>query len=289
MRLKTFSPSMYKTFKQCERKTQYAYIEHLCTICFKGETHRVTQEEVERSFALLAVPPTPEYRAQRLQTVGLYACKLCGQAEVKAPQLVRGSDYDDRITAFIRGQDLSKVGDLPEIRNTTARETILHLAGLGTDGGVVKVQERITLDAEWNASPDVGRTITLILDALYLDEEEGYAQILDWKTGSLTKSGKKLKSGALDQYIDQLEVYALGVLAKYPKINHVDTACYFLDADCGRSDSLSYGRDENYQHVKEQWTRRLLATMATEKFDPTSGYWCSWCSYSAAKGGPCVF
>ena len=155
--------------------------------------------------------------------------------------------------------------------------------------GKVKTQEKIWLDAEWQLSPETGRSITLVLDLLYLDEEEGYAQILDWKTGSLTKTGKKLRSGALEGYIDQLEVYALGVLAKYPRVMHVDTAIYFLDADVGRSDSLSYGRHENYQHVKERWTKVVQKTLSTETFDPTQGYWCSWCPYSNKVGGPCVF
>ena len=57
----------------------------------------------------------------------------------------------------------------------------------------------------------------------------------------------------------------------------------------GRSDSLSYGRHENYEHVKKRWTKIVQDTLSTEKFDPTQGYWCSWCPYSSKVGGPCVF
>lgn len=280
MRLKTFSPSMYRTFQQCERKVQYGYIDHLCTVCFRGETQR--------------------------NEAGEYVCKACKQPEVKAPQLQRGIAYDDAITAFIRtggGGAIKEIGSnatdwtrvlqklLPDIANKAAMTAILQLATMYPHGQV-KVQEKIWIDAEWNLSPETGRTGTLVLDVLFLDEESGYAQVLDWKTGSLTKTKTKLKSGALEQYIDQLENYALGVLAKYPKIMHVDTACYFLDdpsPQAKRHDSLSYGRGENYQHVKERWTRILQRTMATEKFDPTQSWLCGYCPYSKQVGGPCVF
>lgn len=292
MRLKTFSPSMYKTFNQCRRKVQYSHIDRLCTVCFKGETGKITLEEIKANIAARMIQPSPELEERLLGLAGSYACKSCLAVEVKAPQLQRGIEYDEAITSFILGRGL--LGGLPPIANKAALQAICNLyKARAVEGpGHVRVQEKIWLDAEWNLSPETGRSITLVLDVLVLDEEAGYAQVIDWKTGSLTKTTGKLKSNALEQYIDQLEVYALGVLAKYPKVNHVDTACYFLDdpsTSAKRHDSLSYGRGENYEHVKERWTRILKDTLSTERFDPSSGWWCGWCPYSNKVGGPCEF
>jgi len=258
---------MYKNFKQCARKVQYQNIDYLCTVCFKGRTER--------------------------QESGPSICKSCGASETKGPALWRGVAYDEKITAFIKaGAASGPMPQLPEIANRVALDAVKNLAAVYPTGQV-KLQEKIWLDAEWNLSPETGRTITLILDVLFLDEEAGYAQVLDWKTGSLTKNKKKLRPDALEGYIDQLEVYALGVLAKYPKVNHVDTAIYFLDDPspaADRADALSYGRGENYQHVKDRWTRILKQVMSTEEFPPSQGYWCKYpCPYSSSVGGPCVF
>lgn len=263
MRLKTFSPSTYKTLQLCELKAKFQHVDHLCPLCYKGTT-------------------------KKDELTGVYACNACGASEVKGPALQRGTDYDKAITQFIQLGGEAPAA-LPEIVNKTAQAAIINLAK-AFPTGKVKTQEKICLDAEWNLSPEAGRSITLYLDLLYLDEEAGYAQILDWKTGSLTKTGK-LRSGAVAGYIDQLECYALGVLAKYPKINHVDTALYFLDIDIGRSDCLSYGRGENYEHVKKRWMKIVFDALSKESFVPSFGFWCKAfnCGYRKELGGPCVF
>jgi hypothetical protein len=109
--------------------------------------------------------------------------------------------------------------------------------------------------------------------------------IRDWKTG-------KFHADLHADYLETLQLYALGGLLKYPHIkrvkpflNYVDLGKEYPGPDDGE---LVYARAD-VPELKKLWTSRAEPIFKDTVFAPRPGPKCKWCAFSASKGGPCKF
>lgn len=111
--------------------------------------------------------------------------------------------------------------------------------------------------------------------------------ITDWKTG-------KFRPEEVFKYLEQLEIYAMGGLLKFPHIKRVLPRLAYLDH--GRvypdpkqgEETLVYER-KDLPALQKAWTQRTKAMLSDTKFAPRPNSKCQWCHYRKSNGGPCKF
>lgn len=104
-------------------------------------------------------------------------------------------------------------------------------------------------------------------------------EIVDWKTG------KKYASNA-----DQVELFALSAMIRYPYAEKVITRLAYTDADpvdnIIRADYDAKDRDA----LKRKWLSKIEPMFNDETFAPRpSDRACKFCNFAASRGGPCKF
>lgn len=113
------------------------------------------------------------------------------------------------------------------------------------------------------------------VDAVYQTVRGTVLTIIDFKTG-------KMKNVA--DYLEQLELYALGGLRKFPKVKTVLTDLWFLDhgqmVGAGHDGVGIYQRAADADRLDTLWRSRTRMMLADTVFAPTPGLHCKWCPYS---------
>lgn len=107
--------------------------------------------------------------------------------------------------------------------------------------------------------------------------------ITDWKTG-------KFREESNEEYMEQLELYALGGLLVYPHINNVIPYLAYTDQGFVYPDKepLIFTRND-LQRLRTLWERRVTPMMKDKVFAPRPNSKCIWCWYGQSKksaGGP---
>lgn len=94
-----------------------------------------------------------------------------------------------------------------------------------------------------------------------------------------------LKSGQrYPEHADQLHLYALMGLVKYPEAEKVMVSALYLD---GPGPQYTYHR-KDLEGLKLWWTARANRVLDAIEYPPTpSASSCKWCSYAKSKKGPC--
>lgn len=124
---------------------------------------------------------------------------------------------------------------------------------------------RIKLDNADNADPDV-----LI--------------IRDWKTG-------KFREQQNEEYVEQLELYALAGLLLHPHVKEVVPWLVYVDQGTiypPAEQPLVFTQDD-VPRLKALWAKRTKAMLSDTRFAPKPNDRCRWCFYGQAgkaKGGP---
>jgi len=259
MKLRTFSPSTWNTFRDCKLKIKFQKIDKLCVRCFKGTMSKA----LNRTTAL---------------------CSNCLEPEPEVPQLVRGSLIDKQITNFILTGT-----NMPLLANIDAQTAMQKLRALRIENAqMILPQFKMTFTRDLKPVRDADFSIvTGILDVLIF-HLAGHAQDLDWKTGSVKPNGL-LYPDAKDKYADQLEIYAMMLMLWFEGLNEVDSSIYFVDAtNGGREDLPSFTRDD-LPGLLRRWTSKIELVLEETEFKKKAGRYCSWCPYNKTKNheAPC--
>lgn len=127
--------------------------------------------------------------------------------------------------------------------------------------------------------------VRIKLDVGEFFEEDGLTIYVptDWKTGQVYDDKN-------DEYVEQLELYALAALLIHPQIDevrprlvYVDQGLVFPDPD----EPLSFTRDD-LEPLKKLWTKRTRPMLNDTIFAPRPGADCRYCFYrknNAVNGG----
>lgn len=98
--------------------------------------------------------------------------------------------------------------------------------------------------------------------------------VVDWKTG------KKYNN-----HLDQGLLYGTSYLIKFPDAPRVKVE--FAYTDLGEVSGMTVERKE-VPAIQKDFNARVKAMREETRFAPKPSRLCGWCSYSRAKGGPCL-
>ena len=99
---------------------------------------------------------------------------------------------------------------------------------------------------------------------------------------------KDYKSGQMyDDHREQLELYGIMALMKYPEAKRVETSALYMDTGYeGMEGSIIRAM---IPKLVDKWHTSAVTMMEDNDYDPKPGTACRWCPYAKAKGGPCVY
>lgn len=119
-------------------------------------------------------------------------------------------------------------------------------------------------------------------------EDFGTLVITDWKTG-------KFRQGQHEEYLEQLELYALAALLLHPQVTRVKPRLAYLDLGVvypAVEKEIIYTQ-QDIPRLKQTWEARTQAMLNDKIFAPRANNKCKWCFYRAsnkdAGGGQCKY
>jgi hypothetical protein len=194
----------------------------------------------------------------------------------------RGSLIDEAAEKYVKGELAKAPRELDKFKKLFDAMR----AAFKKAPKLMVVQEMWTFTKEW------GRTVwndwenawvRLKVDcAIYEDKGFKRMTIRDWKTG-------KFRVEKLEEYTQQLELYALGAFMNDSRLEHVDAVLVFLDAGVTypRPDSEEAGRftfkRKDMPRLKKLWDGRVRAMLLDQSFAARPNNGCQWCHYRKAN------
>lgn len=110
--------------------------------------------------------------------------------------------------------------------------------------------------------------------------------VTDWKTG-------KYDARRHEEYLEQLELYALAALILHTHVKEVRPRLAYLDLGTVYPESPLIYTHKDVDRLKKLWEKRVKAMMSDVKFAPRPNDKCKWCHYRAGNkadgGGQCKF
>lgn len=144
---------------------------------------------------------------------------------------------------------------------------------------------KVSLEGEWAHDLDWAPCswhgdvawLRLKIDALVFVEPT-HALVIDYKTGK--RSGNELK------HAEQVQLYTLCTLLRYPAVDKVTTELWYTDIDdLARTE---YTREQGIRFLKI-WDKRGRAVTEEEDFPPNPNkFSCQWCYFGKKGSGVCT-
>ena len=200
--------------------------------------------------------------------------------------MARGAAIHNLAEDYIKG----KVATLaPELKLFKAEFTKLRKMFKKTSQSMV-VEDNWAFTKDWSETAWNNWTecfVRIKLDCAH-HESDTLLVVTDWKTG-------KFRTEKNEEYVEQLELYALAALLLHehievvrPRLAYTDLGRVYPD---GQSEALlEYTRDD-IPKLKKLWEKRVKAMMSDTTFAPRPNDMCKWCWYGQSKkasGGPGV-
>lgn len=137
-----------------------------------------------------------------------------------------------------------------------------------------KAEEVWLLDKDWKPTDDLSQAwIKAIIDVHYV--QDGLLFVKDYKSGQM-----------YDDHRNQLELYGLIGLVRYPDVKRVETSALYMDTGHeGMECSIIRAM---LPKMIDKWHGEAETMMSDETYDPRPGN-CKWCPYAKTKGGPCEY
>ena len=229
------------------------------------------------------------YKQCPLRAKLLYLEKL---PEPKNPAMDRGNTIHQLAEQFVKGAlprlpaELKAHGDL--FKRLKAKRK--------------KMPDQVLVEDTWAFTKDWSRTVwndwtgcvlRIKMDCAELTVPGDGAPALtinDWKTGKFSPQYN------VEDYLEQLQLYALGALkifgAQHPGLRVLPRLVY-LDAGVMYPD---YTLPETKVYtvadlvpLTKAWEKKVTPLLRDKTFAPRPSDKCRWCHFSQAKGGPCKF
>ena len=140
------------------------------------------------------------------------------------------------------------------------------------------VEQQWGFRADWSPTGWFGKDtwFRATLDAAVV-YEDGTADAVDHKTGK--RYGKNA---------EQMELFALSVMCRYPQVRKVTTRLWYLDEKRDNEVIEEYSA-EHKEALKRDWERKAAPMFNDTTFAPRPNDKCGWCHFSRNNGGPCKY
>ena len=197
----------------------------------------------------------------------------------------RGADVHDQCEAYIKGQ-LSRIP--PECKAFSKEFKMLRKQYKKAINGMV-VEDTWAFTKKWEETQWddwVHCWVRIKLDCAHHEDIETLI-VSDWKTG-------KFRPDKNEDYVEQLELYALAALLLHEHIEVVKPRLVYLDAkviypelESKDEARLTFVRAD-IDRLKRLWTKRIRPMLSDKKFAPRPNFTCQWCHFrnsNASNGG----
>jgi hypothetical protein len=136
-------------------------------------------------------------------------------------------------------------------------------------------EETWLLDKDWEPTDDESKArLKAIVDVHIPPRTTNVLVLHDYKSGR-----------EYPEHADQLELYALTGLRRYPSVVRAEASAIYIDAGTtGPSRSILR---EMFPKLSRRWTELMDRVDDENAFMPTAGGHCRRCSYRSDNGGPC--
>ena len=200
--------------------------------------------------------------------------------------MLRGAAIGKMAEDYVKGT-LAKLP--PELKLFKAEFAMLRKQYKKSINGMV-VEDNWAFTKDWSETMWNDWTncwVRIKLDCAHHIEDDVMV-VTDWKTG-------KFRREMQDQYLMQLELYALAALILHPHLREVRPRLGYLDAGVWYPEQdkpIVYTRDD-IPKLKKVWEKRVKPMLNDKIFAPKPNQFCNWCHYrksnKAAGGGQCKF
>lgn len=206
------------------------------------------------------------------------------------PAMARGAEIHDKCEAYIKGTLRSLPAECKPFKKEFQEFRKQYKKKI--NGMVVEDTWAFTKDWNETAWNDwVGCWVRIKLDCAHHEDEETLI-VSDWKTG-------KYRPEKNEEYVEQLELYALAALLLHDHIEVVKPRLVYLDAeviypepDSDDEVELTFTRDD-IEGLKKLWAERTAPMLKDKRFAPRPNNLCHWCffrkSNAANGGGQCKY
>jgi hypothetical protein len=196
----------------------------------------------------------------------------------------RGNTIHDQASGFIKGK-LKKLS--PDLKSFAPLFKKLQKQYKKKINGMV-VEDTWAFTADWQ--PTVwndwaGCAVRIKLDAAYHEDPDTLV-VVDWKSG-------KFREEMAEDYLEQLELYALGALLTFGHLKAVKPQLAYTDLGLIHpAEELVFTR-EDVPELKKLWADRTQKMLVDKRFAPRPNDKCRWCHYRKsnkdAGGGQCKY
>lgn len=187
------------------------------------------------------------------------------KTEPEGPALARGNLIHGEAANYLTGKVRALPSSLVKLK-TSFKEL---------KAAKPMVEQQWAFDVNWQPVEWFAPTahLRIICDAVTLPLP--LAVVVDHKTG-------KLREG----YQDQVELFALGVMAKFAEVKEVRTELWYLDH--GQIIPAEFDRSMETK-LRAKWAKRVRPMLIDKTFAPRPGWVCRYCDFRKEKQGLCPF
>lgn len=212
-------------------------------------------------------------------------CKLKHIDKIKEPPnqaMARGSAIHNLAEGYIKGTEKKFPIELKLLKPEF--DTLKRIYKKNPESMVV--EDQWAFDIKWGESQWDNWAecwLRIKLDCAHHDSPVKMV-VTDWKTG-------KFRESSNEEYVEQLELYALAALLLYPRIEEVLPRLGYTDQGVfypEPSKPLIFTRDD-IPRLKKMWEKRVKPMLSDTTFAPRPNDKCHWCHFSANKAGPCKY
>lgn len=208
-------------------------------------------------------------------------------AEPPNKAMARGAEIHKLAEDYVKGKIARLPVDLKLFKDEFARLKKLYK----------KDPDKIVVEDTWAFTDDwietawnnwTGCWVRIKLDLAHQQSESNVLYVRDWKTGKFDPANQ-------EDYLEQLELYALGAFLMYDNIQEVRPSLGYLDHGNTHPlpDSPIIFKRSDLEKLKKIWNKRVKAMMSDVIFAPRPNDKCKWCFYrksnAANGGGQCKF
>lgn len=210
--------------------------------------------------------------------------------EPGSPAMQRGADIHDMAEDYIKGKSRRLPKELAHFKEEFQFFRKQYKKAI--NGMVVEDTWAFTKDWDRTTWDDWTHCwIRIKLDCAHTEEDD-LLIVTDWKTG-------KFRPDMNEDYIEQLELYALAALLLHEHINRVMPRLAYLDEDYIYPEEESREQEDliftrkDIPKLKKLWEKRVRPMMNDKSFAPKPNDKCHWCFYRCSNknsgGGQCKF
>lgn len=183
----------------------------------------------------------------------------------------RGTRYHTNCEEYVLGQTHQLFPDID--------------AAFGPELDLLRVlheEGRVSLEGEWGYGPDWSVTdwrtawLRMKLDAIVFHDKT-HATVIDYKTGR--KFGNEMK------HAEQLRLYTVGALMRYPELERVTAELWYLDQKEVTSQTMTRKQGLMF---RPNFESRIIKLVSATDFPPNPNkFSCKWCQYGPWNGNQC--